>query len=71
MIHECNHPVPCTTPLGDGYIWYISSNGMYENDELTVVMTADGSVKHFTTEQVRIWFNATYEINKAIPEPPF
>jgi hypothetical protein len=44
---------------------------MFESDELTVVMTTDGSVKHFTTCQVRIWFNATYDINKGIPEPPF
>lgn len=64
MIHECRNPIPCKTPLGDGYIWYITSNGMLENDELTIIMCDDGSVKHFNTSQVNIWFNATYEINK-------
>lgn len=65
MIHECSKPMPCTTPVGDGYIWYIKSNGMYDSDELTIIMSSDGSIKHFTTEQVKIWFNATYGINKA------
>ncbi len=71
MIHECNKPIPCLTPLGPGYIWYITSNGMLENDEVTVVLTSDGGVKHFTTEQIKIWYNATYDINKGIPQPPF
>lgn len=62
MIHECKYPSPCVTPLGPGYIWYIKNNGMFENDELTVIMCTDGSVRHFTTDQVKIWFNATYGI---------
>ena len=64
MMHECNKPIPCTTPIGEGYVWYITSNGMFENDEYTVVLCKDGSVKHFASDQVRIWFNATYGISK-------
>lgn len=70
MIHECHKPVPCTTPLGDGYIFYITENGWLESDELTVILTKDGSIRHFSTEQVRIWYNATYGISK-IPDNPF
>jgi hypothetical protein len=67
MIHECINPVPCTTPIGDGYVWYIKPNGMWENDELTVVLCKDGSVRHFGSDQVQIWFNATYGIGKKNP----
>ena len=68
MLHECNRPIPCTTPLGDGYVWYIKPNGMLENDELTVILNEGGVIKHFTTDQVNIWANATYKIVKLTPE---
>lgn len=59
--------MPCTTPLGDGYIWYIKDNGMYDNDEYCVVLLCDGVVRHFTSDQVKIWTNETYGIKKDIP----
>lgn len=64
MIHECRKPVPCTTPMGDGYIWYINDSGMWENDVFTVVLCKGGEVKHFTSDQVKIWHNETFGINK-------
>lgn len=66
MIYECRKPMPCTTPLGNGWIWYIKDNGQFENDELCVVLFDGGSIKHFTTEQVRIWHNETYDIKKNV-----
>lgn len=59
-----DQPIPCVTELGDGVILYITSNGFLENDELTVVLLEDGSIKHFTTAQVKIWCNQTYGIKK-------
>lgn len=64
MIHECIKPIPCITPIGNGYIWYIKDNGMFENDEYCVVLFDGGAIKHFTSEQVRIWHNETYDIKK-------
>lgn len=64
MIHEFQIPIPCTTPLGDALIWYVKPNGFLENDELTCIMLDGGIIKHFTTAQVRIWHNETYEIKK-------
>jgi hypothetical protein len=55
-------PIPVTTPLGDGYILYITSGGMLENDEITVVLLNGGEIKHFTSDQVRVWKNSTYKI---------
>ena len=55
MIYEPKHPTPCVTPLGDGYVWYIKQNGFLENDEVTVVLCESGQVRHFTTDQIKIW----------------
>jgi hypothetical protein len=57
-------PIPVTTPLGDGYILYITPGGMLENDEITVVLLDGGKIKHFTSDQVRVWKNSTYEIHE-------
>lgn len=64
MIYEPNYPTPCVTPLGDGYVWYIKSNGFLENDEVTVILCNTGEVRHFTTDQIKIWHNETYKIKK-------
>jgi hypothetical protein len=58
------HPIPVTTPLGDGYILYITPGGMYENDEITVVLLKGGEIRHFESSQVRVWVNSTYGIHE-------
>lgn len=62
MIYEFRDPVPVITPLGDGYILYVKENGMWENDIFTVVLENGGLIKHFTSDQVKVWHNATYNI---------
>jgi hypothetical protein len=62
MIYEFRNPVPVITPLGDGYILYVKENGMWENDIFTVVLENGGLIKHFTSDQVKVWHNATYNI---------
>lgn len=64
MIFEPANITPCTTPLGDAYVWYIKYNGYLENDEVTCILKNGGIVKHFTTDQIRIQSNATYKIKK-------
>lgn len=64
MIHEFNKPIPVKTPLGDAYAIYVTSNGMFENDEWTCAMMEDGQVRHFSTADIKIWNNQTYGINK-------
>jgi hypothetical protein len=64
MIFEPKNPIPCVTPLGDAYIWYVKSNGFLENDEVTCILLATGQVKHFTIDQIKIWHNETYGIKK-------
>lgn len=64
MLFEPTKLVPCTTPLGDAYVWYVKCNGFLENDEVTCILINGGEVKHFTTDQIRIWHNGTYKIKK-------
>lgn len=64
MISWPPYPIPCTTPLGDGYVLYITPNNFLENDEVTCVLNDGGIIKHFTTAHIKIWHNETYEIKK-------
>ena len=64
MMTFAPHPIPVKTHLGDGYILYITPGGMFENDEITVVLLNGGEIRHFTSDQVRVWKNSTYEIHE-------
>lgn len=64
MIYEPQNPVKCVTPLGDAFVWYIKTNGFLENDEVACILLNGGEVRHFTTNQIKIWQNGTYNIKK-------
>lgn len=63
MITFAPFPIPVVTPLGSGYIVYVSRNPIHENDEITVAMDEDGQYRHFNAGQVKAYKNATYGIN--------
>lgn len=69
MIHEFRQPVPVLTPLGAGYILYVKTSGMWENDIFTVALESDGRLLHFQTSQLRIGRNATFGICPQDPVP--
>lgn len=56
-------PVPVSTPLGHGYILYVKSNPIYNNDEITCVLFETGEIKHFTSDMIFVTKNSTYSIN--------
>ena len=64
MIHEFNNPIPVLTSLGDGYVIYVTHSGMFENDVFTVALCEDGQIRHFNTDQVKMYVNATFDIQK-------
>ena len=64
MITLVDRPIPVITPLGDGYILYITPSGFLENDEITVVLEKGGEIRHFTSDQIKVWKNATYKIDE-------
>lgn len=65
MIHEFNKPIPVVVENGkDGYAIYVESSGMFENDIWCVCLCENGVVKHYNTSQIKIFFNATFDIKK-------
>lgn len=64
MIVFAPNPIPVITPEGGGYVVYIKSNGMMENDEVCVALLDGGQWLHFNTSQIKSWHNATYDLLK-------
>jgi hypothetical protein len=65
MIHQFNTPIPViTTDNQEGYAIYVESSGMFENDVWCVVLCNGGIIRHYNTSQLRVHYNATFEIKK-------
>ena len=58
------HPIPVIikNDMSNGYVLYIKDGGMFENDEFCVVSCGGGEIKHYTTAQLLIYKNATFNI---------
>lgn len=67
MIHEFNKPIPVIIKhlQEEGYAIYCESGGLFENDVWTVCHCKGGHIKHYTTEQLLIHKNGTYEITES------
>lgn len=67
-------PIPVIIKEGDkeieGYAIYAESGGQYENDCWTCVQLEGGVIRHYTTDQLRIYKNSTYGIKKEKPNEP-
>jgi hypothetical protein len=61
---EFSSPMPVLTPLGDGYAIYVTNGGTFENDIFTVVLEDGGNIKHFRSDQIKIYQNLTFDIKK-------
>ena len=62
---EFKQPIPVVVEGNkDGYAIYVSNSGMYENDVWCVVLCEGGLVRHYQTDQIKIWTNATFGIKK-------
>jgi hypothetical protein len=48
----------------EGYAIYVTNSGMFENDIWCVVLCEGGIVRHYRSDQIRIFFNATFDIEK-------
>lgn len=65
MFLEFKNPIPVVTPLGDGYAIYVQSSGTFENDIWCVAIKDGGKLYHFTTDQLLMCCNGTFNIKKA------
>lgn len=62
---EFKQPIPVVVEGDkDGYAIYVSNSGMFENDVWCVVHCEGGIVRHYQTDQIKIWANATFGIEK-------
>jgi hypothetical protein len=64
VIHEFVNPVPVVTPRGEGYAWYVTTAGTWENDIFTVVLCKGGNILHFRSDQIVIHKNGTFDISE-------
>lgn len=62
---EFRNPIPVVTTDGkEGYAVYVTSGGTYENDIWCVALCEGGDIRHYRSDQIRMHFNATFEITK-------
>jgi len=65
MITFVPYPIPVIVEENkDGYLLYVESGQQFENDIWTIVLCDGGIVRHYNTSQVKIFNNATFDINK-------
>lgn len=62
---EFRKPIPVTVEDNkDGYAIYVTNGGQYENDIWCVVLCDGGHVRHYRSDQIKIYTNATFDITK-------
>ncbi len=62
---EFRKPIPVVVENDkEGYAIYVVNGGTFENDIWCVVLCDDGIVRHYRTDQLRIYYNATFDILK-------
>ena len=65
MIHEFKNPIPVyNTQHGHGYAIYVRDSGTFENDIWCVVLCDGGIIRHYQTDQLRMFMNMTFNITK-------
>jgi hypothetical protein len=65
MMLEFSKPIPVVVEGNkDGYALYVVNSGMFENDVWCVALCEGGHIRHYTSDQVRIYVNATFNIKK-------
>jgi hypothetical protein len=61
---EFRKPIPVITPMGGAYAIYVTNGGTFENDIWTVVMENGGNILHFRSDHIKMYKNATFDINE-------
>jgi hypothetical protein len=65
MMLEFSKPIPVVVEGDkDGYAIYVTNSGMFENDVWCVVLCEGGIVRHYMSDQIKIYHNETLGIKK-------
>jgi hypothetical protein len=64
---EFRVPIPVVVEENkDGYAIYVTNGGTFENDVWCVVLCDGGHVRHYRSNQIKIYQNLTFDIKKTI-----
>ena len=63
-MHEFNNPIPVIVEEKEGYAISVRDGGTWENDIWCVVHCNSGIVRHYRSDQVKMYYNATFDIKK-------
>ena len=63
VIHEIQQVLWVETPLGDGQALFLIDYGPHENTIWIVALEKNGEIKHFNSNQVKLCFNNTFDLN--------
>jgi hypothetical protein len=62
---EFSKPIPVIVEENkEGYALYVTNSGTWENDIFCVVHCQTGIVRHYRSDQIKIFFNQTFNITK-------
>jgi hypothetical protein len=62
---EFKQPIPVIVENDkEGYAIYVTNSGTFENDVWCVVLCDGGIVRHYRSDQIKIYMNSTFDITK-------
>ena len=62
---EFKQPIPVIVEGNkEGYAIYVTNGGNFENDVWCIVLCDGGVVRHYRSDQIRIYNNLTFDIKK-------
>jgi hypothetical protein len=62
---EFSKPIPVVVEGNkNGYALYVTNSGMLENDIWCVILCDGGMVRHYKSNQIKIFVNETFNIKK-------
>jgi hypothetical protein len=65
MMLEFKKPIPVVVDDNkDGYAIYVVNSGTFENEVWCVVLCDGGDVRHYLSNQIKIYNNLTFNIKK-------
>lgn len=60
---EFQNPIPVIVEENkEGYAIYVTNGGQFENDIWCVVLCEGGIVRHYRSDQIKIYQNGTFNI---------
>ncbi len=69
---EFRSPIPVVLahdPTQKGYALYVTSGGTWENDIWCVVLCDGGHIRHYQSDQLRMYRNATFGVKPKAGAP--